>query len=158
MKKALTFTEIDELAFKLGRNLMEGDVVALIGDLGTGKTTFVQKLAKALGIKENVKSPTFNYVLEYTSGRVPFYHFDVYRISEPLEIYELGYEDYIEGDGITVIEWANLIKSELPKVYIEISLFHKDEETREIEIKVIGNEVREKELLKNVDFGNWYIN
>ena len=71
-----------------------------------------------------------------------------------MEIYELGYEDYIEGDGITVIEWANLIKSELPKVYIEISLFHKDEETREIEIKVIGNEVREKELLKNVDFGN----
>ena len=144
MKKALSFIEIDELAFKLGRNLVEGDVVALIGDLGTGKTTFVQKLAKALGIKENVKSPTFNYVLEYTSGRVPFYHFDVYR----------GYEGYIEGDGIAVSEWANVIKSELPKVYIEISLFHKDEETREIEIKVIGNEAREKELLKNVDFGN----
>ena len=63
MKKALSFIEIDELAFKLGRNLVEGDVVALIGDLGTGKTTFVQKIAKSLGIKENVKSPTFNYVL-----------------------------------------------------------------------------------------------
>lgn len=154
MKKVLTFNEIDGLALKLGEYLREGDVVALIGDLGTGKTTFVQKLAKAIGIKENVKSPTFNYVLEYTSGRVPFYHFDVYRISEPLEIYELGYEDYVEGNGITVIEWANLIKSELPKVYIEISLFHKDEETREIEIRVVGNKEKEKELLKNVDFGN----
>lgn len=154
MKKVLTFNEIDGLALKLGKYLREGDVVALIGDLGTGKTTFVQKLAKAIGIKENVKSPTFNYVLEYTSGRVPFYHFDVYRISEPLEIYELGYEDYVEGNGITVIEWANLIKSELPKVYIEISLFHKDEETREIEIRVVGNKEKEKELLENVDFGN----
>ncbi len=154
MKKVLTFNEIDGLALKLGKYLREGDVVALIGDLGTGKTTFVQKLAKAIGIRENVKSPTFNYVLEYTSGRVPFYHFDVYRISEPLEIYELGYEDYVEGNGITVIEWANLIKSELPKVYIEISLFHKDEETREIEIRVVGNKEKEKELLENVDFGN----
>ena len=154
MKKNLSFGEIDELIVKLSKYLKSGDVISLEGDLGTGKTTIVQKISKELGIKENIKSPTFNYVLEYTSGRVPFYHFDVYRISEPLEIYELGYEDYIEGDGITVIEWANLIKSELPKVYIEINLFHKDEETREIEIKVIGNEAREKELLKNVDFGN----
>ena len=119
---------------------------------------YFKDIANELGIKENVKSPTFNYVLEYNSGRVPFYHFDVYRISEPLEIYELGYEDYVEGNGITVIEWANLITTELPKSYIEISLFHKNEETREIDIKVIGNEAREKELLKNVGFGNWYIN
>lgn len=154
MRKVLSFEEIDNLALKLGENLLEGEVIALIGDLGTGKTTFVQKLAKALGIKENVKSPTFNYVLEYNSGRMPFYHFDVYRISEPLEIYELGYEDYLDNKGITVIEWANLIESELPKEYIEISLFHKNEFAREIEIRVVGNEKREKELLKNVDFGD----
>jgi tRNA threonylcarbamoyladenosine biosynthesis protein TsaE len=154
MKKVLTFKEIDDFALKLGENLLKGDLIALIGDLGTGKTTFVQKIAKSIGVKENVKSPTFNYVLEYSSGRVPFYHFDVYRISEPLEIYELGYEDYLEGDGITVIEWANLIETELPKEYIEIKIFHRDEETREIEINVIGNKVREEELLKNVNFGD----
>lgn len=154
MKRVLTFDEIDKLSTILAENLKEGDVISLIGDLGTGKTTFVKKLAESLGIKENVKSPTFNYVLEYHSGRLPFYHFDVYRISEPLEIYELGYEDYIDGDGITVIEWANLIKSELPKKYIEISIYHKDEESREIDIQYIGDKKREEELLKNVGFGN----
>lgn len=154
MKKVLGFEEIDEFAKKVALNLREGDVVALIGDLGTGKTTFVQKMAKALGIKENVKSPTFNYVLEYNSGIMPFYHFDVYRISDPLEVYELGYEDYIEGEGITIIEWANLIKSELPKEYIEINLTHNDENSRGIELKVVGNNKREEELLKDVGFGN----
>lgn len=154
MKKVLTFDEIDKLSTILAENLREGDVISLIGDLGTGKTTFVKKLAEALGIKENVKSPTFNYVLEYHSGKLPFYHFDVYRISEPLEIYELGYEDYIDGEGVTVIEWANLIKSELPKKYIEINIYHRDENTREIEIEIIGDKKREEELLKNVGFGN----
>lgn len=154
MRKILKFEEIDKLALKLGENLLKGEVIALIGDLGTGKTTFVQKIAKALGINENIKSPTFNYVLEYKSGRIPFYHFDVYRISEPMEIYELGYEDYLDGEGITVIEWANLIESELPKEYIKLSLFYKDEFAREIEISVVGNQEREKELLKNVGFGD----
>ena len=90
MKKVLNFEELNKLAVFFGKNLQKGDVIALIGDLGTGKTSFVQKFAKALGVEENVKSPTFNYVLEYHSGRVPFYHFDVYRKSEPKEIYELG--------------------------------------------------------------------
>ena len=123
MKKVLNFDEINKLAVFFGKNLQKGDVIALIGDLGTGKTSFVQKFAKALGVEENVKSPTFNYVLEYHSGRVPFYHFDVYRISEPMEIYELGYEEYMDGEGIAIIEWANLIESELPQEYIEINLY-----------------------------------
>ena len=138
----------------MANNIKKGDFLALVGDLGTGKTTFVQKIAKALGVKENVKSPTFNYVLEYHSGKIPFYHFDVYRISEPLEIYELGYEDYLDGDGVTIVEWSNLIKSELPEEYLEISLFHYDEVSREIEIKFIGNKIREEEILKNVGFSN----
>lgn len=154
MKKVLNFDEINKLAVFFGKNLQKGDVIALIGDLGTGKTSFVQKFAKALGVEENVKSPTFNYVLEYHSGRVPFYHFDVYRISEPMEIYELGYEEYMDGEGIAIIEWANLIESELPKEYIEINLYHYTEDTRQVEIKYIGNKEKEEELLKNVGFSN----
>lgn len=154
MKKVLNFDEINKLAVFFGKNLQKGDVIALIGDLGTGKTSFVQKFAKALGVEENVKSPTFNYVLEYHSGRVPFYHFDVYRISEPMEIYELGYEEYMDGEGIAIIEWANLIESELPQEYIEINLYHYTEDTRQVEIKYIGNKEKEEELLKNVGFSN----
>jgi tRNA threonylcarbamoyladenosine biosynthesis protein TsaE len=154
MKKVLNFEELNKLAVFFGENLEKGDVIALIGDLGTGKTSFVQKFAKALGVEENVKSPTFNYVLEYHSGRVPFYHFDVYRISEPMEIYELGYEEYMDGEGIAIIEWANLIESELPQEYIEINLYHYTEDSRQIEIKYIGNKKREEELLKNVGFSN----
>ena len=100
MKKNLSFGEIDELIVKLSKYLKSGDVISLEGDLGTGKTTIVQKISKELGIKENIKSPTFNYVLEYNSGKFPLYHFDVYRISDPMEIYEIGYEDgYKMGYG-----------------------------------------------------------
>ncbi len=154
MKKVLNFDEINKLAVFFGENLQKGDLIALVGDLGTGKTSFVQKFARVLGVEENVKSPTFNYVLEYHSGRVPFYHFDVYRISEPMEIYELGYEEYMDGEGIAIIEWANLIESELPKEYIEINLYHYTEDTRQVEIKYIGNKEKEEELLKNVGFSN----
>lgn len=154
MKKNLSFREIDELVVKLSKYLKSGDVISLEGDLGTGKTTIVQKISKELGIKENIKSPTFNYVLEYNSGKFPLYHFDVYRISDPMEIYEMGYEDYIYGEGVTVIEWGNIIETELPKEYIKILLEYAGEESRDIEIRVEGNRERERELLKNVGFSN----
>lgn len=154
MKKNLSFREIDELVVKLSKYLKSGDVISLEGDLGTGKTTIVQKISKELGIKENIKSPTFNYVLEYNSGKFPLYHFDVYRISDPMEIYEIGYEDYIYGEGVTVIEWGNIIETELPKEYIKILLEYAGEESRDIEIRVEGNRERERELLKNVGFSN----
>lgn len=154
MRKVLTFDELNELAVKMSKALREDDVVALVGDLGTGKTTFVKEVAKELGITENLKSPTFNYVLSYNSGRMPLNHFDVYRICDPEEIYEIGFEDYLHNGGITVIEWANLIDSELPKEYIEISLYYHDEESREVEVVVYGNEKREKELLAYVGFSN----
>ena len=137
MKKNLSFREIDELVVKLSKYLKSGDVISLEGDLGTGKTTIVQKIFKELGIKENIKSPTFNYVLEYNSGKFPLYHFDVYRISDPMEIYEIGYEDYIYGEGVTVIEWGNIIETELPKEYIKILLEYAGEESRDIEIRAI---------------------
>lgn len=148
MEKIMTFEEINEFAKKLANYVKPGDLVALIGDLGTGKTTFSQNFAKEFGVTENLKSPTFNYVLEYFSGKFPLYHFDVYRLSNPEEIYEIGYEDYLNGDGVLLIEWANIIESELPKEYIEIKFEYFDENERKLFISFVGNKEREKELLE----------
>lgn len=154
MKKILKFDEINKIAEKLANYVKEGDMVALIGDLGTGKTTFTKKFAETLGVKENLKSPTFNYVLEYFSGRLPLYHFDVYRLGDAEEIYEVGYEDYLNSDGVILVEWADIIKSELPKEYIEIILEYDGDETRKVSIGYIGNKEKEKEMLKYVDFSD----
>ena len=99
-----------------------GQVFCLYGDLGVGKTVFTQGFAQGLGITEPVSSPTFTIVQEYEEGRVPFYHFDVYRIADPEEMYEIGFEEYIEGDGVCFIEWANLIDELLPEERIEITI------------------------------------
>ena len=155
MQKVLTFNEIDLLAKKLADYSKENTVIALIGDLGTGKTTFTKTFAKDFGVKENLKSPTFNYVLEYLSGRLPLYHFDVYRLCSSEEIYEIGYEDYINNGGVALIEWANIIEEDLPKEYIRIEFqYTTKEDERLVEIKYIGNEKEEKELLSYVNFGN----
>ena len=155
MQKVLTFSEIDLLAKKLADYSKENTVIALIGDLGTGKTTFTKTFAKEFGVKENLKSPTFNYVLEYLSGRLPLYHFDVYRLCSSEEIYEIGYEDYINNGGVALIEWANIIEEDLPKEYIRIEFqYTTKEDERLVEIKYIGNEKEEKELLSYVNFGN----
>lgn len=155
MQKVLTFSEIDLLAKKLADYSKENTVIALIGDLGTGKTTFTKTFAKEFGVKENLKSPTFNYVLEYLSGRLPLYHFDVYRLCSSEEIYEIGYEDYINNGGVALIEWANIIEEDLPKEYIRIEFqYATKEDERLVEIKYIGNEKEEKELLSYVNFGN----
>ncbi|MDO4690724.1 MAG: tRNA (adenosine(37)-N6)-threonylcarbamoyltransferase complex ATPase subunit type 1 TsaE [Fusobacterium sp.] len=157
MKKKLKFYEIDELAKKLANFVKENSVIALIGELGTGKTTFTKTFSKELGVKENLKSPTFNYVLEYLSGRLPLYHFDVYRLCEAEEIYEIGYEDYINNGGVAIIEWANIIETELPKEYIKISFEYSDnglEDKRIINLEYIGNKIKEGELLDYVNFRN----
>lgn len=154
MKKILKFDEINKIAERLADYVKEGDVVALIGDLGTGKTTFTKKFAEALGVKENLKSPTFNYVLEYFSGRLLLYHFDVYRLGEPEEIYEVGYEDYLNSEGVLLIEWANIIESELPKEYIEIVFKYDGDDTREVSMEFVGNKEKEKEMLEYVNFGS----
>ena len=108
--KILTFNEINKLAKKLAEKLRSGGCLGLIGDLVAGKTTFTKKICECYNITENVKSPTFTYVIEYTSGDLPVYHFDVYRISDPEEIYEIGFEDYIGEDGsVVIIEWADKI-------------------------------------------------
>ncbi len=102
--------------------LRPGVVVALIGDLGTGKTTLTKYIAAALGVTGTVTSPTFTIVREYKSGRLPLYHFDVYRIEDPEEMYELGYEEYFYGDGVCVVEWADLIEELIPEDALVIEI------------------------------------
>lgn len=106
----------------LGQQAMPGDVYTLIGDLGVGKTVLTQGIAEGLGIDEPICSPTFTIVQVYEEGRMPFYHFDVYRIGDIEEMDEIGYEDYFYGDGLTMIEWANLIEEILPKSRKEITI------------------------------------
>ena len=108
------------LGEKIGKEARAGQVYTLIGDLGVGKTVFTQGMAKGLGIKEPVSSPTFTIVQVYEEGRLPFYHFDVYRIGDVEEMDEIGFDDYIYGDGVSLIEWANLIEEILPEKRTEI--------------------------------------
>lgn len=109
-----------ELGKKLGQNAKPSDVYTLVGDLGVGKTVFTQGLAEGLGIAEAVSSPTFTIVQVYEEGRLPLYHFDVYRIGDVSEMDEIGYEDYFYGEGVCLIEWADLIKEILPERYTRI--------------------------------------
>ena len=112
--------ETFEVGRKIGEEANAGQVFTLIGDLGVGKTVFTQGLAKGLGIEEPISSPTFTIVQIYEDGRLPFYHFDVYRIGDVEEMEEIGYEDYFYGEGVTLIEWSNLIEEILPKQRTEI--------------------------------------
>ena len=119
-------TNSAEETFALGRQIGQqakaGEVYTLIGDLGVGKTVFTQGVAAGLGIEETVNSPTFTIMQVYEEGRLPFYHFDVYRIGDVEEMDEIGYEDYFYGDGVCLIEWANLIEEILPPTYKRITI------------------------------------
>lgn len=110
------------LGQKLAEESRPGQVYTLIGDLGVGKTVFTQGFARGLGITEPVSSPTFTIVQIYEGGRMPFYHFDVYRIGDVEEMEEIGYEDCFYGEGVTLVEWANLIEEILPERYRRITL------------------------------------
>lgn len=107
--------ETFEIGEKLGKQCNPGDIYCLLGDLGVGKTVFTQGFAKGLAIEEPVNSPTFTIIQVYEEGRLPFYHFDVYRIGDVEEMDELGYEDYFFGQGVCLVEWANLIAELLPE-------------------------------------------
>lgn len=119
---------LESLARELANKAEAGDIIALEGDLGTGKTTFTKAFAKALGVKENVSSPTFNIVKEYRSGKLPLYHFDVYRLSDGEELLDIGAEDYLDGDGVCVIEWADIVRDVLPDEVINISIEYAENE------------------------------
>ena len=124
--------ETYQCGFEIGQNARAGEVYALIGDLGVGKTVFTQGVAAGLGITEPVNSPTFTILQVYDEGRLPFYHFDVYRIGDPEEMDEIGYEDCFYGEGVSFVEWADLIRDIMP------------EETRWVTI--------EKDLEKGFDY------
>lgn len=133
--------ETAELGVKLGQHAVPGEVYSLIGDLGVGKTVLTQGIAEGLGIQEAICSPTFTILQVYEEGRLPFYHFDVYRIGDVEEMEEIGYEDYFYGEGLTMIEWANLIEEILPPQYREITIekdLEKGFDYRKITIKEVG--------------------
>lgn len=130
--------ETYELGFNMGKSAKAGDVYCLDGDLGVGKTVFTQGFAKGLGINEPINSPTFTIVQEYHEGRLPLYHFDVYRIGDITEMDEIGYEEYFYSEGVCLIEWSNLISEIMPEnaTYITISKdLSKGFDYRRIEVK-----------------------
>ncbi len=110
------------IGFELGKNAKKGQIFCLDGDLGVGKTVFTKGFAKGLGISEDISSPTFTIVLEYHDGRMPFYHFDVYRIGDVYEMDEIGYEEYFFGEGVCLIEWAMLVEEIIPEDAIRIRI------------------------------------
>ena len=114
--------ETFQLGKKIGEKALPGQIYTLNGDLGVGKTVFTQGVASGLGIREPVNSPTFTILQEYEGGRLPFYHFDVYRIGDIEEMEEIGYDDYFFGEGICLIEWAQLIKEILPENVISVTI------------------------------------
>ena len=133
--------ETTKLGKELGKILNPGDIICLTGDLGTGKTHITKGISQGLGITDNITSPTFTIVNEYNSGRLKLYHFDVYRVSDPDEIYAIGFDDYIFGDGVSIIEWANYIEEILPKDYLHIYItkdLSKGENYRTIPITPYG--------------------
>lgn len=126
MKTTVIETYSPEETFALGRRLGQesapGQVYTLVGDLGVGKTVFTQGFAAGLGVAEPVNSPTFTILQIYEEGRLPFYHFDVYRIADVEEMDEIGYEDCFYGDGVCLIEWADLIEEILPETYQKVTI------------------------------------
>lgn len=122
IKETYSAKETYELGEEIGRRACPGQVYTLDGDLGVGKTVFTQGVAAGLGIDEPVSSPTFTILQEYDSGRLPFYHFDVYRIGDVEEMEEIGYEDCFYGQGICLIEWAHLVEEILPENRISIRI------------------------------------
>lgn len=127
--------ETQSFASRLAKELKPGDVLCLRGGLGAGKTAFTQGLARGLGVSEYVTSPTFTIVNVYESGSMPLYHFDVYRIADSDEMYEIGYDEYIYGEGVSVIEWPQLIEDILPEERYDVIIEKLDDENgRKIKI------------------------
>ncbi|WP_338630812.1 tRNA (adenosine(37)-N6)-threonylcarbamoyltransferase complex ATPase subunit type 1 TsaE [Clostridium baratii] len=136
-----SISETTNIGKALGKLLNAGDIICLTGDLGTGKTHITKGIAKGLNITDNITSPTFNIVNEYDSGRLKLNHFDVYRVSDPDEIYAIGFDDYIFSDAVSIIEWANYIEEILPNDFLHIYIqkdLSKGENYRKITLTPYG--------------------
>lgn len=149
--------ETKQFAKLLAVHIVKGMLITLEGDLGAGKTTFVKGFAEGLDIKRAVTSPTFTIMKQY-DGRLPLYHMDVYRLESAEE--ESGLDDYIYGDGVAVIEWAQFIEDDLPKDRLAIEIKYKDNDVRELFIEPIGSQYKDllKKVLENGDIYHDYIN
>lgn len=132
--------ETFSFAKDFAKSLRPGEIICMYGDLGAGKTLFAKGVAEGLGVEDHVSSPTFTIVNEY-EGALPFYHFDVYRISDPDEMYETGFEDYINGEGVCLIEWAELIEEIIPAPYKKITIL-KGEDNPELDREIIIEDIR----------------
>lgn len=131
-------TETINIGKRIAKNLKKGDIVCLFGAFGAGKTVFAKGMAQGLGMKRNqITSPSF-VLLRQFQGKIPFYHFDLYRLQQPEDILALGYEEYLYDDAVTVIEWADRLGCLLPKEYLKVYLKVKGEKIRQIEIIPVG--------------------
>lgn len=138
IKEVNSKEETYDLAFSIGENISKPLLICLDGDLGVGKTVFAKGLAKGMGIEEDIVSPTFVLFNVYEDGKLPLYHFDVYRIEEPEEMYEIGYEEYFFGAGVCLVEWASLIEELIPEDAVHIAIYKdpkKGEDHRRIVIE-----------------------
>jgi tRNA threonylcarbamoyladenosine biosynthesis protein TsaE len=144
----LTNSEIEtkQIAHTLGQLAKRGDVFLLEGDLGAGKTTFTKGLAEGLEVTRTVNSPTFTIIKEY-NGRLPLYHMDVYRVQDSFE--DLGFDEYFNGEGVTVVEWAHLIEEQLPPEYAMITIKREDDTKRKIVFQAVGK--RYEQLSKELN-------
>ncbi len=144
MKKMISnsYEETRKIGAKFSESLKQGDIIALDGDLGAGKTAFTTGICKGLECIEKVTSPTFTIVNEYNSGKIPVFHFDVYRLTSMDELYDIGWDDYVERNGIILMEWASIVKDEFDFPFYEITItkrFDLGEDSREISITYRGN-------------------
>ena len=142
-RKTASTEATKQLAETLAPYLHPGDVVVLSGDLGAGKTQFVQGVAAGLGISAQVTSPTFNILLEYYQGRIPLYHFDLYRLDDQDELEDTGYYDTIDADGVSFIEWGEKFPGALPYVYLEIRILVAEDGGRRVFAHALGNRARQ---------------
>lgn len=158
MKKTIYTNSAEEtMAFgeKLGKKLNPGDVLALFGDLGAGKTTFTKGLARGLNLTDDIHSPTFTLIHEHP-GAIPLYHVDLYRLSNEAEVEMIGIEEYIYGDGVTIIEWADRMKSMLPENRLDLEFKMKGDTQREITLETQSPDIQKiiEEVTSNADHSN----
>ena len=139
---SLNVEETQRIAAALAKVVVPGTVIALEGDLGAGKTHFTQGLARGLGVGEAVTSPTFNVMSVYGQGRLPLYHFDLYRLEDALELEDIAFYDYVEADGVSCIEWAAKFPEEIPAQALWISITTREDNVRSIEVRTASGETQ----------------